>query len=173
MEVTRPEVNIFTLRPCKSGRLVFGKSIRSSDLSDFARVWSTYWLIFWSFDWIRLNFLSTEGHSIIGATHLNIDSASCHGVNHRNPPTRTRYIQDFFCWRRTTTHPCHQTSARAAPSWTCQVRIQAPVSMSFWTTMPSLLPGKHADWQKKLHGFLKSSTQWEEFQNGTTNDYKL
>lgn len=67
-----------------------------SDLSHFARVWSTYWLPFWSFDWIRLNFLSTEGHSIIGATHLNINSASCHGVNRTNPATRTRYIQDFF-----------------------------------------------------------------------------
>lgn len=67
-----------------------------SDLSHFARVWSTYWPPFWSFDWIRLNFLSTEGHSIIGATHLNINSASCHGVNRTNPATRTRYIQDFF-----------------------------------------------------------------------------
>lgn len=68
--------------------------------------------------------------------------------------------REFFCWRTTTTHPWHQTSARAAPSWTCQVRIQAPVSMSFWTTMPSLLPGKHADWQRN---FMVS---WKAQHNG-------
>ena len=67
-----------------------------SDLSHFARVWSTYWLPPWSFDWIRWIFLSTEGHCIIGATHLNINSASCHGVNHRHPPTRTQYTQGIF-----------------------------------------------------------------------------
>ena len=69
--------------------------------------------------------------------------------------------------------PIHSTRRlpRAAPSWTCQVRIQAPVSMSFWTTVPSLLPGKHAGWQRNFMVFLKGSTQWEEFQNGTTNGY--